>query len=225
MPKLEGRAGPSRLPDGYQGPVRLGNQGEICTGSINGGYYEQVMRGNGYSFTTALAGNALVAPAGAGASNKPAIWNPPQSGRLLSIIKVVFGRTAKGTPLEGSLVYLRAQFVESRLGTAHDLVSGTAVAAVNLRSDLGDQSGMVFFPTTMSTTTAPSLWAATGIAQTADNGATTAAGPQTQTAVDWVQGGLVIAPGTLFCLGAAVSVSSTYTITIFALSLPMPLTA
>ena len=222
MPTFQGRAGASRLADNQEGDVRIGNQNELITGEMNGVFFEQVMRGNGYSFTTALAGNALVA---ATTSNAPAIWNPPQSGRLLSIFKICFGRTAVGTPLEGSIVYLRLQNVNSRAGTGADLVSGTAVAAVNLRSDMADNSGMVFFPTTIVTVTTPTIWACSGVAQTADNGATTVSGPSTQMAVDYVDGSLVVGPGTLFSIGAAVSLSTTYTITIYGLSLPIPQTA
>ena len=218
----EGHVGPSRIGDNTDGKLRLANDGSVVTNMASGAFYEHVLRGNGYSFTTALAGNALIAP---GTANAPAIWNPPGSGRLLSIIKVAFGRTAKGTPLEGSIVYTRLQNVNSRAGTAADLVSGTAVAAVNLRSDLGDNSGMVFFPTTVVTTTTPTLWAASGISQTADNGATTVSGPGTQLAFDDVNGLLVVGPGTLFSLAAAVSVSTTYTITIYGISIPLPLTA
>ena len=218
---LEGRAGSRRISDGIDSPIRIGSSAEVITGAVNGFFYEQVLRGNGYSFTTALAGNALVA---ATTSNAPAIWNPPSSNRLLSIIKVTFGRTAKGTPLEGSIVYLRTQQVHDRKGTAGDLVSGTEVAAVNLRPDLGDNSGMVFFPTTIVTTSTPAVWACSGIAQTADNGATTVSGPHAEQLVDRVDGLLVVGPGTLFSIGAAVSLSSTYTISILALSLPLPQT-
>lgn len=218
--KLEGRVGLARYADAQDASLRLGSYGEVMTGAMNGFFAEQVMRGNGYSFTTALAGNALVA---ATTTNAPAIWNPPQSGRILILEKVVFGRTAKGTPLEGSIVYLRTQAVTSGPGTGADIVSGTKVAAVNLRSDLNDNSGMFFYPTTISTTPTPALWCASGVGQTADNGATTVSGPQTQTAIDYLNGLLQVAPGTLFSIGAAVSLSSTYTISIFGISIPMPL--
>lgn len=220
---VEGHVGPSRIGDNTDGKVRLANDGSVVTNLASGAFYEHVLRGNGYSFTTALAGNALIAP---GTANAPAIWNPPNSGKLLSIIKVTFGRTAVGgTPLEGSIVYTRLQNVHSRKGTAADLVSGTAVAAVNLRSDMGDNSGMVFFPTTILTTSTPDLWACSGVAQTADDGATTVSGPTTQLAFDDVNGLLVVGPGTLFSLAAAVSIATTYTISIYGISLPIPLTA
>src|SRR3990167_5418890 len=201
---LEGRAGTAGGGDGQDGPIRLGNQREVITGEANGTFFEQVMRGNGYAFNTALAGNALVAAA---TGNAPAIWNPPSSGRLLSIFKVTIGRTAVGTPLEGGIVYLRTKNVHSRKGTAADLVSGTEVAAVNLRSDLGDQSGMVFFPTTIVTTSTPDIWAFSGIAQTADDGATTVSGPRAEILVDNLNGALVVGPGTLFSIGAAVALN------------------
>src|SRR3990167_3737997 len=219
---LEGLAGTSRLADGDSGRLRLGNHRELLTGEMNGSFYEHVMRWNGYAFSTALAGNALVA---ATTTNAPAILNPPGSNRLLSIIKVTFGRTAVGTPLEGGIVYLRLQNVVSVIGTAADIVSGTAVAAVNLRSDLPDNSGMRFYPTTIATTPTPAIWACSGIAQTADDGATTVSGPRAEQLTDHVNGLLVVGPGTLFSIGAAVSLSSTYHITIYALSLPLPQTA
>jgi hypothetical protein len=217
---LKGTPRPARLADNTEGRLRVGNDGSLPI-NYGGFFFEQVMRGNGYSFTTDLAGNALVA---ATTTNAPAIWNPPNSGRLLSIAKVVFARTAKGTPVEVSFVYLRTQNVNSRKGTAADLVSGTAVDAVNLRSDLGDNSGMVFFPTTIATTSTPALWACTGISQNATSGDATTQGPVTQRAVDKVNGMLVVAPGTLLSIGAEGSASTTYTVSIFGLSLPMPLT-
>lgn len=218
---LEGQIGAARHADGDTKKVRLGNSGEIVTGEMFGSFYEQVMRGNGYAFNTALAGNALVAAAAAG--NAPAIWNPPSSGKLLSIAKVVVSRTAVGTPLEGGIVYLRTQQVHSRKGTAADLVSGTSVAAINLRSDLGDNSGMVFFPTTIVTTSVPEIWAMSGIAQTADDGATTVSGPRAEQLTDHINGLLVVGPGTLFSIGAAVALNTTYAITIYGIVTPIPL--
>lgn len=216
---LKGHAGIGRHADNTDARLRLTNTGALPI-NYGGFFFEQTLRGNGYSFTTAIEGNALVAPT---TTNAPAIWNPPGSGRLLSIAKVVFARTAVGTPVEVSFAYAFTQNVLSRKGTAADLVSGTAVAAKNLRSDLGDQSGMVFFPTTIATTTTPSLWACAGIAQNATAGDTTTQGPVTQRTVDKVNGLLVVAPGTLFSVCAEGSASTTYTVTIYGLSLPMPL--
>ena len=220
MPKIQGHTGASRTSDNQDGDIRMGNQNELLTGAMNGFFFEQVMRGNGYVFSTALAGNALVA---ATTSNAPAIWNPPGSGRALVIQKVAFGRSAVATPLEGSIVHLRMQNVNSYPGTGAAIVSATFVAALNLRSDLGDLSGMFFAPTTISYTTGPVFWCETGISQNAATGTTTQ--PTTFMDVCDVNGLLVVYPGTVYALGATVSLSTTYCISIYALSLPLPLAA
>jgi hypothetical protein len=144
MPIAQVKVGPQTPKDGQPFDARGDAWGAVGSSSMNGFFAEQVARGNGYSFTTALAGNALVA---ATTTNAPAIWNPPSSGRVLLVQCVKFGRTAKGTPLEGSVVYHRQTSVQG-LGTGADIISGTSVAAVNLRSDLPDNSKMLFFPTT-----------------------------------------------------------------------------
>ena len=217
--ELELNVGPQISSDNKIITARGDSWGGVLTNSHAGFYAEQVMRGNGYVFSTALAGNALVA---ATTSNAPAIWNPPGSGRLLVIVKVVFGRTAVGTPLEGHICYLRTQSVTSGPGTGCDIVSGTKVDALNLRSDLRDNSGMNFYPTTISTTPTPSFWACAGIAQTADDGATTVSGPRAEQLTDHLDGLLVVGEKTLFSIGAAVSLNTTYAISIYALSLPKP---
>ena len=219
MPVAQVKTGPQTPKDGALSDARGDPWGALGTSAMNGFFAEQVARGNGYSFSTALAGNALVA---ATTTNVPAIWNPPDSQRVLLLQCVKFGRTAKGTPLEGSIVYLRQSGVRG-IGTGNDIISGTSVAAVNLRSDLPDNSKMVFFPTTISTTFTPALLGPSGVAQTADNGATTVSGPHTDCGVvDWLWGMIQIWPGSFMSLGAAVSIATTYTITILGLSLPKP---
>ncbi len=216
--ELLAQVGPRTLADGQQAMPRLGRTGEWMTDAIYGSWYEQVMRGNGYVFTTALAGNALVA---ATTTNAPAIWNPANSGRALVIQKITFGRTAVGTPLEGDIVYLFQPVVQSFGATGADIVSATFVAAKNLRLDLGDNSGVKFAPTTITTTFTPSLLATSGISQAASTGTTT--GVQTFMDVDMINGSIVLTPGTYFSIGAAVSLSSTYCVSIYALSIPVVL--
>lgn len=220
MPLNELWTGPQRAGDDVRISARGDNYGATLTGAMNGFFAEQVMRGNGYSFSSALAGVALIAATTT--NNKMVIWNPPDSGRVLLLQFVKYGRTAVGTPLEGSVVYNRAQDVRSFGATGNDIVSGTGAAAVNLRSDLPDNSKMKFFPAASVLTTAPSLWAAAGVAQTADAGATTVSGPRVDRVIDELWGVLQVWPSTLFSIGAAVSIATTYTISVFALSLPLP---
>jgi hypothetical protein len=144
---------------------------------------------------------------------------------MLDSAKDTLGRTAKGTPLEGSIVYNFQANVNSFGATGADIVSATFVAAKNLRLDLGDNSGMKFAPTTIATTFTPSLLAASSVAQTADNGGTTVSGPRCENIVDWLYGSIILMPGTYLSLGAAVSISSTYTISLYGISLPVPLQA
>lgn len=218
--EMLGLVGPRSIPDGQQGMPRLGRSAEVITDAIYGSYYEQVVRGNGYVFTTALAGNALVAGT---TTNAPAIWNPPNSGKVLILQKITYGRTAVGTPLEGDIVYLSAANVNSFGATGSDIVSATFVAGKNLRPEMGDNSGVRFAPTTIATTFTPALLAASGISQLVTTGTTT--GPQTFQTVDRIDGSIILTPGSYFSIGASVSISTTYCISIYALSVPMPLQA
>lgn len=216
--------GPRTANDGGVIPGRAGNNGEVLTGAMNGFYYEQVMRGNGYVFSTALAGVALIATTTT--NNKCVLWNPPDSKRVFVIWQIKFGRTAVGTPLEGSIVYNTAQNIRSFGATGNDIVSGTLVAGKNLRTDLTDASKMLWYPAASVLTTAPGLLCCSGIAQTADNGATTVSGPNVNAGVrDDIFGAIQVWPGTLFSIGAAVSIATTYTISVFGMSIPAPASA
>jgi hypothetical protein len=181
-------------------------------------FADQVAAGNGYVFESALAGVALIAATTS--ANKMLLVNPVSSERVFIFQKITYGRTAVGTPLEGAIVYNvgLARSVSVSAGTGNDVVSYTAVAGQNLRSDLGNNSGLLFAPATSVVTTAPTFWGAPGIAQTADNGATTVSGPRTQLAVDHINGMMQLFPGTLFTIGAAVSLSTTYHIAIYGVS-------
>lgn len=216
--KLTGLVGPQKPADQTEAPLRLDGFGGLVTADM---FAEQVARGNGYSFNSALAGVALIAATTT--NNKMVIWNPPDSGRVLYFQLVKFGRSAVGTPLEGGIVYNRAQNIRSFGATGADIVSGTTAAALNLRSDLPDASKMIFFPAASVLTTAPSHWMTSGISQTADNGATTVSGPRTLAPVEDRLGGILqLWPASLFSIGASVSIATTYSISVLALSLPVP---
>lgn len=226
MPQLQTRTGPQTPKDFTWPEARGGPWGELGTSDMSGFFAEQVARGNGFCWSSALAGVALIAATTT--NNKMVLWNPPTSGKVLLVQCVRFGRTAAGTALEGSIVYNRSQGIQSASATAgtgnpNDIVSYTKVSGVNLRSDrVGDESGMFFFPAASVLAAAPSLWAASGIAQTADAGATTVQGPRCEYMVDWVWGLLQLWPGTLMSVGAAVSIATTYTVSVYGLVLPKP---
>ena len=220
--RIFGHVGEARLSDGVEMPFRQGNTGEQMFSGLNPKYYEHVVRGRAFVYSTAAAGVALIA---ATTSNAPAIWNPAGSGKNLVLLKIAIGRTAKGTPLEGSIVYLTLANAGATVGTANQIVSLTQVTPVNLLLGAGNPSVMRFAPATISTTGTATVVCASGFAQTADNGATTVSGPRVDSVIDYIDGMIIVPPGNTFQMGAAVSISTTYTISIFALELPLPLTA
>jgi len=220
--RIEGRTGVARYADDQEGPPRYGNQGETLVSDMNGFFYEQAMRGNAFVYSTALAGNALVA---ATTTNAPFLWNPLGSGKNIVLIKIAAGRTAKGTPLEGNIVYLTLANAGAAVGTGAPIVSGTFVAGVNCLLGGGQASIAKFAPTTVATTGTPTIIGPAGFAQTADNGATTVSGPHSESLIDYINGLIIIPPGNTFQIGASVALSSTYAFSIWALELPVPLIA
>ena len=218
--EIQGQAGVANYADDVIGRVRIGAQGELVVSDMNGFFYEQTMRGNGYVYSTAVAGQALVA---ATTGNAPAIWNPPSSGRLCVIQKITYCRVAVGTPVEGGIVYLIRKNTNSGPGTATDIVSATFVAGENLRPDLGDNSKFRYAPATIAVTTAPTVLAYSGISNIASTGTTTGVG--SFATIDYIDGGIIVPPGNLFMLGATAAIATTYAISIYAFSLPTPSTA
>ncbi len=224
MPSLQMRAGPQTPKDNTWPEVRGGPWGEMAVGDMSGFFAEQVARGNGYCWASAVGG--VVPIVATTTNNKMVLYNPPTSRKVVLLQCVKYGRTAVGTPLEGSIVYNRAQLIQSAstaAGTGNDIVSYTKASATNLRSDkVGDDSGMFFAPAASVLTVAPSLWVESGIAQTADAGASTTGGPQCQYLVDWMWGLLQLWPGTLMSVGSSTAIATTYTIGIYGLVLPQP---
>ena len=225
MPILQARPGAQTPKDQSYPDVRGGSWGELGTSDMSGFFAEQVARGNGYVFSSALAG--VVPIVATTTNNKMLLYNPPTSGRVFLVQRVAFGRTAvAATPLEGSIVYNRAQNIQTAstaAGTGNDIVSYTKADGVNLRGDIvGDGSGLFFAPAASVLTAAPTLWAASGVAQTADDAITSAQGPCVQYLVDWVWGLLQLWPGTLMSVGSAAAIATAYTVSIYGLSLPKP---
>ena len=214
---IKGRVGPARYGDDLEAPPRLGNQGELIYGNLNPKYYEQTMRGNGFMYSAAIGGSVLAA---FGTTSAPFLWNPMGSGRNLIITKVAVGLDATGTTAAGHVVYGFQSNLGSSGGTAAPVVSGTFVAPVNLNIGSGGASAMRFAPTTVSLTAACTFLCTMGLGQA--TAGTTATSPYI--AIDYVDGRIVIPPGSAFSVAASGSIASTYTISIFGLELPVPLT-
>lgn len=214
---IKGRVGPARYGDDMEAAPRMGNQGEVITGNLNPRYYEQTMRGNAFMYSAAIGGTVLAAFA---TTSAPFIWNPIGSGRNLIITKVAVGLDATGTTAAGHVVYGVQSNLGGNVGTGAPVVSGTFVAATNLLIGSGLVSQMKFAPTTVSLTAACTFLCTMGLGQA--TAATTATSPYT--AIDYVEGRIVIPPGSAFSVAASGAIASTYTISITGLEVPVPLT-
>lgn len=215
--RVTGRVGVARYGDDFEAPPRLGNQGEEIFSPLSPKYYEQTMRGNHFVYSSAIGGAVLAAFT---TSSAPFLWNPMGSGKLLVITKVAAGLVATGTTAAGHIVYGIQSNLGSNIGTAAPVVSGTFVAGVNLLIGGGNPSVMRFAPTTVSITAACTFLCSMGLGQA--TAGTTATSPFT--AIDNVDGRIVIPPGSAFSVAASASIASTYSIAIFGLEIPVPLT-
>jgi hypothetical protein len=181
-------------------------------------FYEQAVRGNLFIYSTVAAG---AAPVAATTTNAPCIWNPSGSGKNLILIRAIAARTADGTPVAGSLSYVTLANVGSQLGTAQPIVSGTFVAPVNALLGAGLTSVMRFAPATISTTGTPTFVANMGVFQ--GTNATTSV--TMANFCDDIDGKIIVPPGNTIQIAASASVSSTYSFTIYALELFIPVLA
>ena len=85
----EGKVGPQISSDGAQSTLRLDKTGALCIAQSHGAYTEAAYRGSLMECCNAVAGvdhlaSLTVAP-------PLFLWNPPSSGKNLSILKVAMG--------------------------------------------------------------------------------------------------------------------------------------
>lgn len=213
--RIEGRTGVARFPDDSEGPPRLGSQGETIVSDMNGLFYEQTMRGNGFVYSTSTA----VSVVALGTAGAPNLWNPSGSNKNLVITKIVVSAAAVGTPVVSAFTYGVLNNAGSQIGTAAPVVSLTQVAGVNLLLGSGNVSVMRYAPATISLTAAPTFLCPAGFSSGS------AVTPGTVSLIDDVSGRIIIPPGNLFQIGASTATSTTYFIAIYGLELIAPLIA
>lgn len=85
MANLQGQVGPVTGSDGSNPNFRQGRTSELNTADAHGRYNELVARGNAYSLTVA-AGAVSAFAGGAGGTPLISIFNPPGSGKNLSVL-------------------------------------------------------------------------------------------------------------------------------------------
>jgi hypothetical protein len=201
MPALiQGTVGVGNYADAAAASPRLGSQGEFINSDMNGQFYEQVLRGNAFVYSTAAAGVTWLAPTAT--QNMPMLWNPAGSGKNFVLWRTVAGYVS-GTHVPGFLEYAVLLNAGSQIGTAAPVVSLTQVAGTNLLIGAGKASVMRFAPATVTVITAPTYLCSTGISF-ATGAAATAMDPWTMS--DEVQGRIIVPPGNaLFLCSNAVS--------------------
>jgi hypothetical protein len=174
---------------------RQGKTSEGIVSQCHGKYYEATSRGNMYSVTNGVTGQA---PGTAlGASPPILLYNPAGSGRRLAIKKVT-GGFISGTLGAGTVFhcgFTLSGTVGGQSGTAPVVGSGAALTPVNMDMNAANNSVAVAFAAgTLSANPTPLYPFATINAETA----ATATNP-TQLEED-LDGNIVLEPGSGYCL-------------------------
>jgi hypothetical protein len=215
--RSEGLVGVARRSDDTESPLRVGNQGELITSAgLNGTFYEQTLRGNGFVYTMGTAAS-IVAPGTAGFPN---LWNPLGSGKIFVLHKITFQAAAIGTPVISGFQYAVLLNAGAQVGTASQVLTGAysnVTGVTNLLLGSGTTSVAKYLGVAATMTTAPSVFASPGL----NLGATATQTPWTGT--DDINGRIIIPPGVLFQIGASTATSTTFAISIWGLELPIPL--
>jgi hypothetical protein len=177
----EVKVGPQLLADGVQGTMRGERTGGAVFAPLHGAYTEAARYGNMFVAANAVAG---VAPGTALSTTPPfALWNPPGSGKILSVLKLMMGYVS-GTLGAGS-VLLSAVLSQVTVPT-------TGTELVPVCTSLG-------MPRGVGRTFTGSTWVSTPqilypIISMGAFLATTAINPWD--AIDVVDGSMIVQPGT-----------------------------
>lgn len=206
------RAGNTVLAEGTVAPARATRTGAIACADAQGKYYEQASRGNIFSltlgaWTTGIAAGNINAAAAA-ASTQFALWNPYGSGKNLSLLKFSVNIVSGTTPA-GALYH-------SYSATAPTIA--TSVVTPIVCNNIGMASASV--ARALSSAAGAALTGSTALAfiRAADIqfSAGTYANLATNKAIEYIDGDIVIPPGTCWVptwTAAGTSVLGGYSVT------------
>lgn len=191
--QMVGIAGP--FGDGLNGrdADRTGSDGAKVVTGLHGTYYEQNARGRVYTGVSASGGIALIVPATGG--GHPTLWNPADSGRNLSIVRLELSWVS-GNNAPGAVEWAYVLATGSSVATGSPIATATTVSPVGMVGGLVDNKGR-WSPTTNTFTAAPVFLRPAGISLFTGIG-TTAVAPFVLRA-DY-DGDFVIAPSNAVCL-------------------------
>ena len=192
----EVRAGQTLLSDGTIAPARSPRTGGIAIGDVQGRYYEQTFRGNVFSLiltattTNISAGNLL--NAAAAASTQFALWNPAGSGKNLGLLKfaawVISGTAGVPALFHGGAAV--APSIATSVVTPIQC-NNIGMAAASVARAVTHVTGV-----TLTGGSTPFLIRAADLAVGA--GAVTPANLFEPKAIEYVDGDIVVPPGTMW---------------------------
>lgn len=217
--RIEMRVGPARLTDDAEAAPRLGNSGEQIVQELNGRYYEQVVRGNVFIYSTAAAGIAPIVPAAAGLL--PTLWNPTGSGYNFIPIRLLMGYVS-GNNVPGNFELATIPNAGNVLGVGLPVITFTDVAPVNTLLGSGKVSKMRWAPAVCTFTPVPTFLMTLGLSQFTGI-ATTAVAPWSL--IHDFDGTLIVGPGNTLHIGCNAANTSVYSIALIGMELPVPLFA
>jgi hypothetical protein len=175
----QGQVGPQTLSDGAFALLRMGRSGELILQELHGQFYETTKRGNVFRAVTAIAG---VAPGTAlGATAAFALFNPPNSGKDLVVIRAFCGKLS-GTLGDGTI------FACQNILPGQAAPTGTVITP--LAANLSNAKSVA---TALTTATLPAT-------PTAIDGLFTIEGGVIQNPEVDVKGGLIVTPGGILSL-------------------------
>ena len=217
--RVEMRVGPARLADDAEAAPRLGNSGEQIVQELNGRYYEQVVRGNVFIYSTVAAGINPVIPITTGGN--PTIWNPAGSGYNLIPMRLLMGYVS-GNNVPGFFHFNITANTGANIGAGLPIVTFTDVAPVSALLGSGKTSRMRWAPAVSTFVANPVFLMTLGLSQFTGI-ATTAVAPW-QYILDF-DGTLILGPGNALTLGCNAANTSVYSIALIGMELPIPLFA
>ena len=150
---------------------------------------DAINAGQCFWYNTPAAG---VTGAAVTTTNKPVIWNPSDSNRMLHIIQINYG-VVSGTVIAAHIAYGYLLAAGAQYGTGQPIVTFAGVTPVNAVAGAGVASRMNFAHTTLTMTVGPAYMAPNGYSS---GGAL--AGGMLYEIQDLVYGKIVVPPGVAF---------------------------
>jgi len=191
-------------PDGVTGndADRTMRDGAKVVAQAHGKYLESALRGRVYTGACASAGIIPIVAATTG--GHPTLWNPADSGRYISVVKLCLGYVSENNaPTCLSWNYT--------LNTGSAAATGAAILTATLVAPIGVVGGVVDYkakwsPTTNTFTAAPTFFRPTGLSLLTGISSTAVAPFQLEAVYD---GDLVLAPGSAISLCTQAATATT----------------